>query len=231
MSSASAAAKTLYRRTALLRANLGVLKQKLDLMAALRQTLGPKQANICFAEKCPVVGASVGQHFRHSTDHMEVVANNIEAENKGGNDDNNRSNEIHYDIRVRGESDETDMDAAEARVRRVAKLLEEDIDALISCSHTDSANDDYDDDDDDNTTKNNNTVLACFMLSGDPEEDEFMLPSTIERELGFAAHHAIHHLAMVKIITTHTLKLIPSDALPENFGKAPSTIVYDNSQH
>ena len=186
-------------------------------MTALRKTLGPKQANMSFAEKCPVVGASVGQHFRHSTDHMERVANNIEAE-KEENDVDNLSNEIHYDIRVRGGSDEKDMDAAEERVRRVMKLLEEDIDALISPSHTND------------NKKNNNTVLACFMLSGDPTEDEFMLSSTVERELGFAVHHAIHHLAMVKIITMHTLKLLPSDALPEGFGKAPSTIVYDNSQ-
>jgi hypothetical protein len=53
---------------------------------------------------------------------------------------------------------------------------------------------------------------------------EYEIPSTFERELAFSAHHAIHHLAMVKVI---------SDALgvdvDENFGKAPSTIVHEES--
>jgi hypothetical protein len=69
-------------------------------------------------------------------------------------------------------------------------------------------------------------VNAFFMLSGDPME--FQLTSTIQRELGFAVHHAIHHMAMVKIIFHETLQL-PPELLPLDFGKAPSTIVYDNS--
>jgi hypothetical protein len=65
------------------------------------------------------------------------------------------------------------------------------------------------------------------MLSGDPQE--FILPSTVTRELGFAAHHGIHHMAMVKIIAVETLQ-IPPEALTPDFGKAPSTIVFDQSQ-
>jgi hypothetical protein len=228
MSLASAARKTLHRRTALLQANIGVLGQKLDLMTALRSTLGPKQASQRFAEKCPIVGASVGQHFRHSTDHMERVANSIEAEKREDSEDDSsyerNKKQLHYDIRVRGGNDENDMDAAEERIRRVTNLFQEEIDAtmIISSSLGKST--------DDKKSVNNKVVLACFMLSGDPTEDEFLLSSTIERELGFVAHHAIHHLAMVKIITMHTLKLLPTDAIPEGFGMAPSTIVYDNSQ-
>jgi len=229
MSLASAARKTLHRRTALLRANIGVLGQKLDLMTALRSTLGPKQASQRFAEKCPIVGASVGQHFRHSTDHMERVANSIEGDKRVDNEDNSSNErikkELHYDIRERGGNDENDMDAAEERIRRVTNLFQEEIDAttILSSSLGNST-------DGKTSVNNNKAVLACFMLSGDPAEDEFLLSSTIERELGFVAHHAIHHLAMVKIITMHTLKLLPTDAIPEGFGMAPSTIVYDNSQ-
>jgi hypothetical protein len=65
------------------------------------------------------------------------------------------------------------------------------------------------------------------MLSGDPME--FQLPSTVERELGFAAHHAIHHLAIVKVITQETLQL-PQELLPKDFGKAPSTINFESGQ-
>eukprot|EP00536_Pseudo-nitzschia_multiseries_P003770 jgi/Psemu1/252992/estExt_Genewise1Plus.C_590073 len=202
---------TLHRRTALLQANVGVLGQKLDLIGALRKELGPNQAGVGFAKMCPVVGASVGQHFRHSMDHMERVAHIIEAEEEGNDDEDGFKPEIHYDLRVRGESDEHDMDEAEARIRRVIQPFREGIDAIQSSPIVDI------------------DVLACFMLSGDPAADEFLLSSTVERELGFVAHHAIHHLAMVKIITMHTLKLLPPDALPEGFGKAPSTIVHDNS--
>ena len=225
---ASAARKLLHRRTALLQANIGVLGQKLELMTVLRNTLGPKQANQRFKEKCPVVGASVGQHFRHSTDHMERVATSIEA-GKGGDDEEGKhgskdsnNKELHYDIRVRGENDENNICAAEERIRRVTNFFQEEIDRMTSSSFASNI--------DDEKKVSDNTVLACFLLSGDPTEDEFLLSSTIERELGFVAHHAIHHLAMVKIITMHTLKLLPPGALPEGFGMAPSTIVYDNRQ-
>mmetsp|Transcript_14 Transcript_14/g.32 ORF Transcript_14/g.32 Transcript_14/m.32 type:complete len:227 (-) Transcript_14:165-845(-) len=225
MSFTSAAGKTLHRRSALLQANIGVLGQKLGLITALRKTLGPNQANICFAKNCPVVGASIGQHFRHSMDHLERVANIIEVEKEGNGDDDGSSPEIHYDVRVRGGSDEHDIDEAEARIRQVTQPLQEVIDTILQCSLTDNTAKDT------KAHYNNNTVLACFMLSGDPIEDEFMLSSTVDRELGFVAHHAIHHLAMVKIITMHTLKFLPPDALPEGFGKAPSTIIYNHSQH
>jgi hypothetical protein len=69
-------------------------------------------------------------------------------------------------------------------------------------------------------------IQAYFMLSGDPHE--FQLPTTIEREMGFAAHHAIHHMAMVKIIATQTVGLSKEELSPD-FGRAPITIVYDTT--
>jgi hypothetical protein len=220
MSLASSAGKALFhRRKALLQANIGVLGQKLDLMTALRTTLGPDAANERFAEKCPVVGASVGQHFRHSTDHMERVAASILKAEKRQN--NNQEAKLQYDIRVRGGNDENDMNVAEERIRRVTRLFKDEIDAVTASSSSSS-------DVNDEPMLDNQRVLACFLLSGDPSEDEFLLSSTIERELGFVAHHAIHHLAMVKIITMHTLAMLPPGALPEGFGMAPSTIVYES---
>jgi hypothetical protein len=71
-------------------------------------------------------------------------------------------------------------------------------------------------------------VEACFMLSGD-DVREYALPSTAARELGFAVHHAIHHMAMIKIIVVHTLH-IPEAELPVGFGRAPSTQNYDRQQ-
>jgi predicted Fe-Mo cluster-binding NifX family protein len=46
--------------------------------------------------------------------------------------------------------------------------------------------------------------------------------------MGFAAHHAIHHMAMVKIIATQTVGLSKEELSPD-FGRAPSTIVYDTT--
>ena len=224
MSLASMARDSLHRRRALLATNIGVLGQKLDFMTALRNTLGPKEADQRFAQKCPIVGASVGQHFRHSTDHMECVANSIDTNMRGGNDHKASSSKIqlHYDIRVRGGDDENDMDAAEERIRRVTNLFQKEFDALVSSSLVNNKMK--------KIITNNETVLACFMLSGDPRENEFLLSSTLERELGFVAHHAIHHMAMVKIITMYTLKFLPPDVLPEGFGMAPSTIAHGKSR-
>jgi hypothetical protein len=71
-------------------------------------------------------------------------------------------------------------------------------------------------------------VYASFMLSSDASELELDLSSTIGREMGFAAHHAIHHLAMVKIIAVHTLGLEESE-LPDDFGMAPSTTRFEEN--
>mmetsp|Transcript_2850 Transcript_2850/g.3269 ORF Transcript_2850/g.3269 Transcript_2850/m.3269 type:complete len:94 (+) Transcript_2850:1-282(+) len=68
-------------------------------------------------------------------------------------------------------------------------------------------------------------INASFMLSSDNGE-EFNLQSSIGRELGFVAHHAIHHLAMVRIIAINTLGLDENE-LPPNFGKAPSTVNFE----
>jgi uncharacterized damage-inducible protein DinB len=47
--------------------------------------------------------------------------------------------------------------------------------------------------------------------------------STLERELVFAASHAIHHYALIRIMRT-----MQGKALPEFFGYAPATITHLN---
>lgn len=59
-------------------------------------------------------------------------------------------------------------------------------------------------------------VRVRVMLSSDGRES--MLGSTIERELAFAMHHAIHHHAMIAAIA-RSLDL----QVPDGFGIAPST--------
>jgi uncharacterized damage-inducible protein DinB len=180
---------------ALCRANLGLLRQKLQLVSVLKSSFGDSKAKTLYAQVCPVVEASVGQHIRHSMDHLELAAQLAAGKSE--------TNELHYDLRKRGGEDEHDMDEAQQRMERVVELLKDVPEATQP-----------------------ETVQAYFMLSGDPKE--FQLPSTLEREMGFAAHHGIHHMAMVKIIALGTLG-IPRDALSLDFGRAPSTIVYDRN--
>lgn len=183
------------------RANLGILNQKLLLLDVMRRTFGALESRELFQQVCPIVKASIGQHIRHSMDHMELAA--MHAADMDATD---HVHEIHYDLRRRGGPDEYDIDQAQLRIERTAELFTKLTQSLGDSSQP---------------------VHACFMLSGDPQE--FILPSTVARELGFAAHHGIHHMAMVKIIAVETLQ-IPPEALTPDFGKAPSTIVFDQSQ-
>lgn len=197
---------------ALYKANRGILRQKLDLMDVMRTQFGREAARDQYQTVCKIVQASIGQHVRHSMDHMELAANMAIAIQECSDPSLlSDKREIHYDLRERGGSDESDMDAAEDRIIRVEQLLREQ-----ATRQEQQAVDTVD-----------TEVDAFFMLSGDHPE-EFQLSSTIQRELGFAVHHAIHHMAMVKIIAEQTLQL-PPELLPLDFGKAPSTIVHDHS--
>jgi hypothetical protein len=160
---------------ALYRANLGLLDQKLNLLSVMRTRFGQDGAQLHFITPCPIVKATIGQHLRHSMDHLQLATELAVtmttttpevAKDTGG--------ELHYDLRRRGGTDERDMDEAEARIRRVGQILHDQL-LLLAPSH-------------DGTETNNNTtyngdhhprrlpVKAYFMLSGDPVE--FELPST-----------------------------------------------------
>lgn len=187
-------------------ANQGILRQKLGLLQLLEHQRGGSSssgASTAFQQVCPLVGASVGQHMRHSMDHIERA---ITATSHP------ESTQIHYDVRQRGGLDEYDMAAARTRIERVSKLLQEQ---LMDSDHYVPVMD--------------HRVQACFMLSGD-DDKEYALPSTAARELGFAVHHAIHHMAMIKVIVVHTLQ-VPESKLPTGFGRAPSTQNFDRQQH
>jgi hypothetical protein len=181
---------------ALCRANLGVLRQKLQLMDVMTTRFGLREAGLRYSKVCPIVGASIGQHVRHSMDHLELAARLAAT----------TETDLHYDLRHRGGEDENDMGAAEHRINAVVDVLQS--------IETSTGN-----------TVPERQMNAYFMLSADPRE--FELPTTIERELGFCAHHAIHHMALVRVIALQTVGLKPGD-LANDFGRAPSTLVFDN---
>jgi len=55
--------------------------------------------------------------------------------------------------------------------------------------------------------------------------DRQVLQSSLGRELWFAAHHAIHHWAMVRVVAAEQ-----SIGADESFGVAPSTLIYRGSE-
>lgn len=63
-------------------------------------------------------------------------------------------------------------------------------------------------------------VRVRLMLSCDGEEHEF--DSTLGRELAFAAHHAVHHHAMIGAIAAEM-----GVRTPEGFGRAPATLHHE----
>jgi len=101
---------------------------------------------------------------------------------------------IDYDHRERGTPIETDPAAAAGLIARLRDLL----DALTP---QDAAR----------------AVRVRIMLTSAGDEAE--LGSTLERELAFASHHAVHHHAMMAAIACELRYPIP-----DGFGKAPSTL-------
>lgn len=159
----------------LIRSNVAILTQKIALLDLLVARHGISEASDKFASVCPLVGASIGQHYRHSMDHVELAA--LIASSAAASASSPSSvGELHYDLRVRGGTLEKDLHMSRQRIVDV-------VDVFQSLR-----------------TENENAVAktpvaAYFNLSSD-DDSEIGLPSTVGRELGFAAHHAIHHMAM-----------------------------------
>lgn len=65
-------------------------------------------------------------------------------------------------------------------------------------------------------------VRVRIMISSEGNEAE--LGSTFGRELAFATHHATHHFAMIASLAGEM-----DLAVPEGFGKAPSTVHHQRS--
>jgi len=106
---------------------------------------------------------------------------------------------IDYDHRERGTSIETDPAAALAQIGAMRLRLDR-LMAAEACR----------------------PVRVRVMLSAEGEEAE--LDSTLERELAFATHHAIHHNAMIAAISVEMKRPVPA-----GFGKAPSTLQHERT--
>jgi hypothetical protein len=65
-------------------------------------------------------------------------------------------------------------------------------------------------------------VGVSFSLCADPAASPAAFESTLGREVAFGAHHALHHLAMIRVIAEGPVGGLRG-RLPEGFGKAPAT--------
>merc|ERR1712150_146671 len=147
---------------------------------------------------------------RHSMDHIELAASAAFTLQEKQSQKITLPPELYYDLRVRGAQYETDIKESRNRIMNVNNIFDQFL--LDDSKHTKHNHDSGAD------------VIAHFTLSADDGEN-FGLKSSIGRELAFGVHHAIHHLALVKIIALHHIQLKEYD-LPPNFGMAPSTIQY-----
>jgi len=167
------------------------------------------EAAIAVLEQCEALLESLSDEAHrqpsnamgHSTigQHLRHALDHFNAILAVSADESGEDGPIEYDRRQRGGSIETDRAAAlqglaEAR-ERIANL------------HPDRL---YE------------PARVRVMLSADGVEAE--LPSTLARELAFAAHHAIHHQAMMGAIAREQ-----GLSTPPGFGKAPATLNHEAS--
>jgi uncharacterized damage-inducible protein DinB len=110
-----------------------------------------------------------------------------------------RGNAADYDHRERNVPMETDRAEALEAIHRVARRLRA-VRAVVA----------------------DEPAVVRVMVTCDGAQCEFR--STVGRELAFAAHHAVHHHAMMKVIADEL-----AVSSPAGFGLAPSTELYQRS--
>ena len=146
-----------------------------------------------FADACPTIGASVGAHLRHSLEHAQCCASAIDSLRSS-----TQPPTLNYDGRERDAELERDPIYMAARSREMATGIIDgdavDLDA---------------------------EVLAAFAL--DASSGDALLPSTLRRELAFAAHHATHHFFVARLVAKGHLGV----DLPDDVGRAPATLRND----
>ena len=198
----------LCRLTALCRANSAVLSQNITVIDNLINKKKVEGANQVFRTEC--LGTTVGKQFRHSLDHLERVA--LDGLRTVRDDD--KPIDLHYDVRERGTLCETDV--CEARDR--ALFIQDVFDGVCATAEKEGH--------EQCSMDGARRLTAYFTIPGAADE-EIGLSSTLEREMGFVCHHAIHHQALVKFIAALDTTGLTLEDLPPDFGQAPTTMVQD----
>lgn len=112
--------------------------------------------------------------------------------------------EIDYDSRERGTAVETNRQQAIDSIRDNINALRSLIPRVDILEHA---------------------VVTRFIADG-ALRTEAQAHSTVERELIFVGHHAVHHIAMIKLMLIQHGYSVSRDV-----GKAPSTIAYERQSN
>ena len=96
----------------------GVLHQKRQLLSLIRSIDAAASVDRCnqiLTTSCKVSGATIGQHLRHSLDHIRKVTSSSGSA---------ISAKISYDVRDRGTTIETCIESAEMEVISLQRIIE-----------------------------------------------------------------------------------------------------------
>jgi hypothetical protein len=157
---------------------------------------------------CPLLSATLGSHLRHSLFHLQLATSPLL-------DTSIRyDNVLNYDDRERGNDVETDVDHALSEIKALDSSLEEWL--KTESSHNNLGN------------KNVNVGFSMSVVEKGQKFTTF--PSTLSREVAFAAHHAMHHLAMMRLIAVGEAVKMEKSSFSSTFGKAPATVVFEKKK-
>lgn len=205
---------------------LAILEQHKTLLRAIDDAM--------YTFPSTLLQASVGQHTRHSLDHLrKPIEALLVTTHAGDTTASGVAGElvIRYDVRQRNTVIEHDRAAAIDQIERLQHSIRAvgtlDASRLYSsscwhltyectvlCVYVCFI--------DDKALRQR--LRAAFMLSADGHE--FAFESTLSREMAFGVHHCIHHNALSKVLLRHHFPELP---LPPDFGMAPSTTNFTNS--
>ena len=195
-----------------------VLQQKRVLLQRLSLCSTGASA---YADRCPLLGSSIGSHFRHSLNHIQVaVSPLVLLSSPLLSSCAAPFQPLEYDKRSRGTLVEVDIAEALREVSSLSLVL-----SSFPTSHPSSSS---------SFPSCTSPVSVAFLLPpGSSSSSSAQYASTVGRELHFAFHHATHHLAVVAISlkARGLADVLPKDEDGEtNFGKAPATVAFEKQQ-
>jgi len=197
---------------ALCNANSQVLQDQIHVLDSLIERKHGDGANKIYKAECPVVGSTMGKQIRHCLDHLEKVA----LDGLHTVRENDEPIDLRYDVRERGTICETDIFEARQRAIYVKDLFDS---VYSGCVEEGNKLADLD---------GKKGLTATFNLPYGARDDiEIPLSSTLEREMGFCCHHAIHHHRLLRAMAAAGRTGLKPEDLPPAFGRPPSTLSND----
>jgi hypothetical protein len=190
----------------------GVLKHKRALLNILKSGDG----NSLMTFPCALSNASIGQHLRHSLNHMRTLLDSSSPPTTM-NRNQTKPTIVSYDHRIRGTDLETNVITALKEVESLIHKLNQ------STENSESEN---------NHISLDQCLSVSFMMDQSGREVRF--DSNMDRELAFVAHHGIHHNAVILMMIKSNPQLAhlldPLLKACPGFGKAPSTLAHELDQ-